>query len=201
MMIRGAVKVIAAATVAICILGGSPRIEGGGFIQRVDISTPQKWCDFYGVEVKAGIALVFKGVRDNFYSPRGACYAPGTMPSVKDWDRGAVECGPGGLHFSPTPAMTLEFIDAKECKHFLACPIRLEDIATHPDGQYPQKIKARGMALPCWEVDRRGRPVEGAVVSWPPAEEGAPHAAKPAPKRKAPKKTATKVKPRARRKS
>jgi hypothetical protein len=127
---------------------------------------------------------LFKGVKEDFFSPRGVSYAPGTTPSAPDWDGGKIECG-GGLHFSPCPTMTLEFISSEECKHFLACPVALADIAVHPRGQYPQKVKASGLALPCYEVDRRGKPVADSVVTWPPTE-----AKGDAPKKSASKKRA-----------
>ena len=41
--VRGSMSIVAAATVAIVVLGGNPTIEGGGFIQRPDRSTPEKW--------------------------------------------------------------------------------------------------------------------------------------------------------------
>jgi hypothetical protein len=47
--VSGAVKVTASALVAIAVLAGSPAITGGGFVARKDISTPAKWCDFYGI--------------------------------------------------------------------------------------------------------------------------------------------------------
>ena len=39
----------------------------------------------------------------------------------------------------------------------MACPVALKDIAVHPDGDYPQKVKARGCCAPVWEVDRNGK--------------------------------------------
>ena len=163
--IRGSMSVVAAATVAICILGGTPKIKGGGFITRVDISTPAKWCDYYGVVHDQGYALLYKGVRENFNSQRGFNYNPGTTLEAPDWDGGKEECG-GGLHFSPYPAMTIEFDN--NATRFLACPVRLSEMAVHPDGDYPQKVKARRVALPCYEVDRDGKPINPKDATWPP---------------------------------
>lgn len=84
-------------------------------------------------------------------------YTPGTSPTAPDWDGGEAECG-GGLHFSPAPAMTLEF--HSKAKKFVACPIKLKDIVVHPDGSYPHKIKAKGVTGgKCYEVDREGKTV------------------------------------------
>jgi len=168
--IRGAVKVIAAATVAIVILGGKPTIEGGGFIQRRDISTPQAWCDDYGLPVVGGAVVLFKSVRGSNYRTTGRNweYQPGSQPEASDWDGGARECG-NGLHFSPSPGHALEFYQSSEPVKFIACPVLLAEMAVHPDGEMPQKCKAKRLCAPCWEVDRKGKPVAGAVVSWPPA--------------------------------
>jgi hypothetical protein len=155
--VRGSVSVIAAAAVAILVSGGSPKIEGGGFIQRVDIGTPQKWCDCYGVEVRGGMALVGKIVGDGYVSKRGYEYPIGGKPLAVDWDGGEKECG-GGLHFSPVPEMAREFDPTGE--HRLICPVALTDMAVHPDGEYPQKCKARAVASPLWEVDARGEPID-----------------------------------------
>ena len=165
--ISGAVKVIAAATVAIVILAGKPDIAGGGFVQRIDRSTPAAWCEHYGVEVHADVAILFKGTRPDFRSPRGTSYAPGTIPEAPDWDGMARECG-GGLHYSPSPGHTKEFIDEKGTR-LLACPVALADFVVHPDGRYPQKVKARKQRVSAWEVDIHGKPVAGAIVTWPPA--------------------------------
>ena len=155
--VRGSVSVIATAAVAILVSGGSPKIEGGGFIQRVDISTPQKWCDYYGVEVRGGMALVGKIVGDRYVSKQGCEYPIGGKPLAADWDGGEKECG-GGLHFSPVPEMAREFDDTG--KHRLICPVALTDMAVHPDGEYPQKCKARAVASPLWEVDAHGEPID-----------------------------------------
>jgi hypothetical protein len=193
--IRGAVKVIAAATVAIVILGGKPSIEGGGFVQRLDRSTPRAWCDYHGVRVEAGVAILFKVVRKDFTTPqRGFAYRPGTAPVAPDWDGGGRECG-GGLHFSPTTHHALEFSDgiSRADRRFVACPVALATLVVHPDGQYPQKVKAPGLAGPCWECDEYGKPVAGAVVWSPPAA-----VAGDAPKKAAAK---TRAKPAAKRSS
>jgi hypothetical protein len=153
--VRGAVAVIAAATVAILVSGGAPKIEGGGFIQRVDRSTPEKWCEYYGVEVRDGIALVGKLVRDDYRSYHGVTYAPGSTPVPEEWDP-VVECG-SGLHFSPVPVMAREF--DLEGKRYLICPVALADMAVHPEGDYPHKCKASRVAEPLWEVDVKGEPL------------------------------------------
>ena len=165
--VRGAVAVVASAMVAICVLGGNPTIDGGGFVTRVDRSTPEKWCEYYGIEMADGYALLYKAVRDDYLSRYKMSYAPGTCPEAPDWDGPARECG-GGLHFSPCVAMARAFDD--EATRYLACPVLLAEMVVHPDGNYPEKCKAKRVALPCWEVDEDGTAVADAVVNWPPKE-------------------------------
>ena len=155
--LSGSLTVVAAATVAIVVLGGNPKIEGGGFIQRVDIGTPQKWCDYYGVDVRGGFALLGKIVGENHISTRNCRYPVGGTPAALDWDGGKAECG-GGLHFSPTLEMAREFDFTG--RHRLICPVLLSDMAVHPGGNYPQKCKARAVTSPLWEVDAHGEPVD-----------------------------------------
>jgi hypothetical protein len=133
-------------------------VKGGQVIELEppDISTPAKWCAYYGVTVKRGVATLYKALADDFSASHGMSYVPGSKPSAPDWDGGACECG-GGLHFSPTPGHALEF--APEAKRFVACPVKLADIVVHPAGTYPQKIKAPGVCGPVVEVDRDGKPI------------------------------------------
>ena len=42
---------------------------------------------------------------------------------------------------------------------FVACPVRLADIVVHPNGIYPDKVKASGVCAPVYEVDQDGAPV------------------------------------------
>ena len=55
--------------------------------------------------------------------------------------------------------MTLEF--NPDAKHFVACPVALKGLAVHPEGQIPQKVKAKGVCGPLFEVDRNGKPIKG----------------------------------------
>jgi hypothetical protein len=48
---------------------------------------------------------------------------------------------------------------------FVACPVRVEDIVPHPRGVYPDKVKARGVCAPVYEVDEDGTPVGPAAAA------------------------------------
>jgi len=150
-------QVTATPLVAITITKGNPKVTGGHQIRVPKFDTPELWCQFYGIEIKDGVAILYKGVGDDFKSPKGTYYTPGTIPVAEDWDDGKEECG-GGLHFSPRPFMTIAF--NAEAKKFVGCPVALKDIVMHPDGEYPEKVKARGCCGPVFECDIDGNPVE-----------------------------------------
>ena len=132
----------------------------GGIKTNAIIKTPREWCDFYGVEVKNGFALLYKSVFPDFFNAqnRTVQYLPGSMPEANDWDGGKQECG-CGLHFSPCVSMALEFHNEPNAK-YVGCWVALKDMAVHPDGSMPQKCKARRVAKPIFEVDRDGKPVK-----------------------------------------
>ena len=155
--IFGKVAVTASKLVAILAHGIGAKIKGG-HTTKVKIDTPRAWCDYYGVAVARGVAILFKAVREDYHSPHGADYSPGGMPIASDWDGGKKECG-GGLHFSPSPKMALEFFE--DAKKFIACPVAIKDMrAPQPSDDYPQKIKAKGCCGPTSEVNDDGEAVQ-----------------------------------------
>ena len=135
------------------VLSGLATSQGGVIVCVPKLTTPQEWCEFYGVQVIDGVAMLYKGLDVNFKSPYGTSYQPGETPIAHDWDGGKEECG-GGLHFSPRPFMTLEFNPS--ATKFCACPVALTDIVVHPHGSSPQKVKARGCCVPVMECDVDG---------------------------------------------
>jgi hypothetical protein len=156
-----ALKVKASALVIIAQHGKAKNIDGGRVLDMPAPKNAKEWCDFYGVEVKDGVAILYKAVRDDFKtSMYDFPYIPGTVPVAPDWDGGKEECG-GGLHFSPTPRHALAFHTG--AKTFVGCPVALKDIAKpHKGAQYPEKCKAKGCCGPVFAVDRNGKPVEPA---------------------------------------
>jgi hypothetical protein len=145
------------------VLHGGAKAKGGSSV-KVEIKTAKDWCEYYGVEVKANIAILYKGVKENYASNHDAdfFYLPATKPKSTNWKGGKTECGPDGLHFSPCPSMTKEFIN--DPKHFIACPVALKDMAIHPEGTYPQKCQASHVCKPCWEVDIDGNKIEQSAL-------------------------------------
>lgn len=155
--LRGNVVGKAGRNVSVLKHGTKVKLKGGKQTTVV-IKTARPWCDYYGVKVEKGVAILFKGLNAELVGRNGFSYAIGTMPIAPDWDGGKQECG-GGLHFSPHPRMTLEFNES--ATRFLACPVRLKEIAVHPDGRFPQKVKAKGCCAPVWECDIDGKPANG----------------------------------------
>ena len=151
-----AIKLTAAATCIVLVHVSGVQIEGGQQIQCPAPATAEAWCNHHGVEIADDCARLYKALHNDFTSPRGTSYAPGTTPVAADWDGGEKECG-GGLHFSPSPAHALLFHSG--AKRFAACWVSLSDIAVHPHGAYPEKVKARAVAKPCIEVDIHGREI------------------------------------------
>jgi hypothetical protein len=155
----GSSHVVATPQVAIHQHSADAKVKGGVVIVVKMPKTPLEWCEFYGAKIEDNHAILFKGVNDNFKSPRGGDYTPGTMPEAPDRDlpeyRGQ-ECG-GGLHFSPHPPMTFEYNSS--ATKFVACPVKLEDIFVHPEAEMPNKVKAPRVSLPCYEVDRYGKKI------------------------------------------
>jgi hypothetical protein len=133
------------------------KISGALILETPEIKTGADWCDYYGVTVKRGIATLYKAVGGNFESSYRTefLYTPGTKPSAPDWDGGQAECG-GGLHFSPSPGLALQFSDGPR---FVACPVKVNEIVVHKNAMYPNKIKAPRVYGAIYEVDVNGEPV------------------------------------------
>ena len=134
------------------------KIVGGVVINPYRPTTAKAWCKEYHVKVVAGVATVYKAVRENYQSSRGGDYTPGTVPVAHDWDGGKAECG-GGMHFSPSPMMALDF--DPQATRFMECRIALKDMRTPKAGdESPHKCKARGCCKPVRECDRNGKLIE-----------------------------------------
>ena len=146
-------QVTASEFVAVTNYSKLTKLDGGVLIELPTIKTAEQWCEFHGVEASDGVVTLFKAVSAEFKSGYGFDYAPGTTPEAPDWDGGEAECG-GGLHFSPRPAKALQFMP--EAKRFVACPVKLDDIAVHENAIYPDKVKAPRCCAPVWECDIDG---------------------------------------------
>jgi hypothetical protein len=151
-----ALKVRASAHVVIMKHGKAKSVRGGVRVDAMKIKSAADWCELYGAKVVRGVVTLFKALDEDFTSLHGARYAPGDKPEATDWDGGEAECG-GGLHFSPSPGAAKRF--HYTAKKFAACPVKLTDIVVHPNGRYPEKVKAPRVCKPCYEVDEHGNKV------------------------------------------
>jgi len=130
-----------------------------GSVQRMEHpATASEWCDMFAATVVDGVATLYKAVDDEYRSVHGFAYRPGTVPVAPDWDEGKAECG-GGLHFCATPRLAKAFHAA--ATRYVACPVKLTDMAVVKAPQYPSKVKAKGCCSPTWEVDIDGNPLTG----------------------------------------
>ena len=80
-------------------------VGGGRVIDMTAINEldPATWCEFNGVDVEDGEAILYKAVDDNLQSGRGFEYTIGESVTCSDWTDNN-DCG-GGLHVSPTPVI------------------------------------------------------------------------------------------------
>jgi hypothetical protein len=150
---RGEATVVGGAGTTIARHGRSGNVSGGAVTETPVVTTAEEWCEYYGVEVEDGVATLYKAVDEDFNSYHGTAYRPGSEPAAPDWDGGEQECG-GGLHFSPRPWLALTH--GFGAVRFVACPVRFEDIVIHRGAIYPDKVKARRVCGPIYEVDQTG---------------------------------------------
>ena len=153
-----AARVTATKFVSVHIHADTVEASGGVRIVVPRPATLRAWLDFHDISPSRGTVALFKAVRADWKSSRGHVYEPGTVPlPPPDWDGGKAECG-GGLHFACSPIAALAFDD--RATKFVACPIKLKDIAFHKNAQFPTKVKARAICAPVWECDINGDPVK-----------------------------------------
>jgi hypothetical protein len=153
----GSAQVTASKYVAVTKTGKNVKVTGG---VQIDYQSPQslaEWFEEYDVVPNDGTVILYKAVGSDFESERGGDYTPGTTPKSDEWNR-TDECG-AGLHFCGTPHHALGF--NSNAKRFVACPIAVDSIAFHKNGDYPTKVKAHCVVAPgCWEVDIDGKRIE-----------------------------------------
>ena len=145
--------------VAVTKIGGKVKATGGVHIDYLPPQNLAEWMEEYDIQVKDGIAIVYKAVDSDFKSERGGGYSPGSQTECDHWDA-SVECG-GGLHVCGTPFHALSFYG--DAKRFVALPVAVDSIAHWPNGDYPTKVKVPRVVAPgCYEVDIDGKPVRAA---------------------------------------
>ena len=140
--------------------GPNVTVTGKGIVIPVDMpGDPEGWCERQGVDPDGDTAVLYKVVGPDWKSGCGMAYEPGTTVEAPDWDP-EIECG-GGLHFVGQPFLTAEWDKWNGEGHIVACRVRMDEIVVHPDGVFPNKVKAPRV-LEVFEVDRDGNRIEGA---------------------------------------
>jgi hypothetical protein len=153
----GSSTVWASKYVAIHRQGKGPKVSGGVLIDVPDPATlsPTDWCEYQGVTVTDGVALLYKAVDDDYatdYARRAKlAYTPGTeVVEAPDW-RKTKACG-NGLHASPRPDAAVAYNPG--ATRYVEVRARLDELVMIDD-----KIKAPRLYGPFTEVDIHGRPV------------------------------------------
>ena len=149
----GSATVRATPWVAVHLHSACATVSSGHIINvaELDLTDPQTWCSYHGVEVTEGIATLYKAVGDNWSTDRGTDYSPGSLPEAHDWEPIA-RCG-NGIHFSPSPVMSRRYYP--RATRYLAVGVAVADLI--PLGG--DKAKAPRVVRACVEVDIDGKAV------------------------------------------
>ena len=161
----GSSQVRASKFVAVTRSAPTAGVAGGVIIELPRIDSPSAWLDFHGVEVKRGVAILYKALDDDWHAshllPDGSrpSYAPGSKPKCPEFDAAPRDCG-CGFHACASPAQALHYKD--NATRFCAIPVRVADLG-HPDPNGDtDKIRFRCACKPIYEVDIYGEPVKAA---------------------------------------
>ena len=154
---RGRAQIEATDGVSITRHSLAATVSGGHVTDAIRFATPEEWCEYYGIEVDERRRHSLQGRRRGLQLIPRHLLPAGHGALRADWDGGERECG-GGLHFSPRPTFALPHPD--DSMRFVACPVRLADMVVHPQGDYPDQVKARGVCGPVYEVHEDGTPVD-----------------------------------------
>jgi hypothetical protein len=160
---RDSVHIEASAHVAIHRVSPLVTARGGVVIDiaSLDLTDPATWADYEGVNVRDGVAVVYKATSPELMAGQGNTpthYAIGSTVVAGDWDPGPW-CG-NGLHFSPHPRLAAEYYQGHEPRdqvRYLACEIDITDAVPLGD-----KIKSESCRV-LHEVDINGAPIGGAA--------------------------------------
>jgi hypothetical protein len=90
--------------------------SGGHIIDLtgLDLTDAHTWCEHYGVIIVDNAAVLYKAVREDWYSRHGISYQPGTIAHCDDFIADGL-CG-RGLHVSPNPYQAAQY-DSEVCRY------------------------------------------------------------------------------------
>ena len=143
----------AAPLVAVHLHNSTVNVSGGVILDHTGVEKmdAKTWCKYHGVEVKRGIATLYKAVNDKWTTDRGKDYSPGTLPNCDDWNDKSC-CG-SGLHFGPTPVHALAYHTT--ATKFVAVGVKVSELVQIPGDT--AKAKAPRVVRACVEVDINGK--------------------------------------------
>ena len=131
----------------------SGKIAGGVIIEVPDLVDGAAWCDFHGVDVADGAAILFKALDEDFSTAhareRGIFYTLGAEVEAADW-RPTPECG-HGLHACARPWVALRY--NRGAARYVQVRVQVADIVVIDD-----KVKVPALTVVC-ECDLDGDPV------------------------------------------
>ncbi|MFB9283122.1 DUF7666 domain-containing protein [Pseudoclavibacter helvolus] len=139
----------------IYVYGADVTVDGGRIIDLsgVNEEDAETWCEFQGVTVEDGHALLYKAVNDDLKSERLFAYPVGETVICLDWTDDN-ECG-GGLHVSPTPGTAHSYFE--RATRFLEVKVPLAELRPIL-GRVPKAKFRTGVVLR--EVTRDGGEVK-----------------------------------------
>ena len=151
-------SVTATPYVAVHKLSPYATVKGGVPLTPPNLETcdAATWLDYYGITVsKAGYAVLFKAVRDDFQTTRGPkwTYTPGATLKPDRWSAERY-CG-DGLHLCAAPHISARYLE--DATKFVAVKVKAADIVPLGD-----KIKAPECKV-LHECDIHGAKIEGAM--------------------------------------
>jgi hypothetical protein len=102
--------------VAVFVHSADAAHSGGHVIDLtgLDLTDAHTWCEHHGVTIVDNAAVLYKAVREDWYSRHGISYQPGTIASCDDFIADGL-CG-RGLHVSPNPYQAAQY-DSEACRY------------------------------------------------------------------------------------
>ena len=132
----------------------SGKIAGGVIIEVPDLVDGAAWCDFHGVDVADGAAILFKALDEDFSTAhareRGIFYTLGADVEAADW-RPTPECG-HGLHACARPWVALRY--NRGAARYVQVRVQVADLVVIDQ----DKVKVPALTVVC-ECDLDGEPV------------------------------------------
>ena len=151
----GSATVRASKYVAVHLYSAKVTHTGGVLIDvtDLDLTDTATWLDYTGTEHTDGKVTLYKAVDDQWLSPHGARYEPGTTTIAPDW-RADAECG-HGLHFGPTPTQATAYFEG--ATKWVAVEVDVDTLRPIPGGVAKAKAPSCRVLHP---VDVMGRQIK-----------------------------------------